>query len=34
MEMILEGSNSAEAFPPLCGGIGLHLALVGVAGCG
>ena len=25
MRMILEGSNSAEAFSPLDGGIGLHL---------
>lgn len=26
--MNLEGSNSAETFPPLCGGTGVHLAFV------
>lgn len=34
LEMILEGSDSAETSPPLRGGIGSHLALVGVGGCG
>lgn len=34
MKVKLEGSNSAETFSPLYGGIGLHLALVGVACCG
>lgn len=34
MEMTLEGSDSAETSPPLHGGIGLHLAFVGVVGYG
>lgn len=34
MEIILERGNSAEIFPPSCGGVGLHLFLIWDLCCG